>query len=946
MTPDRWNKLRALYDVALDHAPNLRLSALSSQAGDDPELIIEVLQMIEQHNAAGSFLESSPAKDLRDQLFQGGPLFQPDDRVAQRFKIIRLIGTGGMGEVYEAEDIDLGQRIALKTVRIDRLRDAKAHQRLRREALLARKVTHPNICRIYDVLRHQIGETEVAVLSMELLEGQTLAQILKVKGQLSPAEAEPIIRQILAALGAAHQSGIVHRDLKPSNVILVDSRAVVTDFGLAIAGPDSFGKLEPSTTLTLPGQLMGTPEYMAPEQIRNQTVTARSDIYALGMVMYEMLTGQRPSPGANGIEEVLNRVLEAPPSPRTVNPKLSRRWESVILRCLEREPERRFASAEAVLVGIDSGAMPWQVPTISRRAWLTGGGSLAAVGIGWRYIGQNQLLGTKLVLTKVDNRTEDHELDSIGSLLEHQIIQSSRVQLLSQDRVAQFPEQMGLLKNAKLNASQFREMALRDGAAGVIFVSISTVGSDYELHLRLEGVNSSPLRASRSWSKDFPAQSKRDLFTKVDDAARWIRQQTGESLNEISKFDRPAEDTTTNSWEAWRLYGEAKTLAANDDLIGAIALLTEATRLDTKFAMAWRNLADYQIRRHNYRAGYANWDQAIAALDARHNTTIESYRIRGMYFEDTGRYPNAEHVYRTLSALLQDDYQAQFYLASVIGRQNRRNEALVMFQALLAKNPGKSEINTHLIPIYLLQGRFDWAHAAAAALRKANMLEWADYGEYAIAMANGDWKSAAKFARSLAGSLAKSWQVRGPLVLASYSGYMGALTEARSALALALKNAHQEGSADWQARIPVWDLYLQSKEKLADTSALRERLVALQQSNWTPELVADYSFAAHLVGLQVKNSENVWPDLPSFSVPTAQLYFLQRPTLENLEKVLDAARNAPYYRHRDALEFAGVLCRHHRWPDATITQALSKGLPSCWWGNELSMPGRVNINRG
>ena len=316
-----------------------------------------------------------------------------------------------------------------------------------------------------------------------------------------------------------------------------------------------------------------------------------------------------------------------------------------------------------------------------------------------------------------------------------------------------------------------------------------------------------------------------------------------------------------------------------------------------------------------------------------------------MYFEDTGQNAQAEQAYRTLLALLPGDYQAQLFLASVIGRQNRRNEALVMFQALLAKNPGKSEINTHLIPIYLLQGRFDLARAAAAALRKANMLEWADYGEYAIAMANGDWTSAAKSARSLAGSLAKSWQVRGPLVLASYSGYMGELTEARSALALALKNAHQEGSADWQARIPVWDLYLQSKEKLADTSALRERLVALQQSTWTPELVADYSFVAHLVGLQVKNSENFWPDLPSFSVPTAQLSLLQRPTSENLGNLLAAAQNAPYYRHRDALEFAGALCRHHRWPDATITQALSKGLPSYWWGNELSMPGRVNINR-
>lgn len=237
--------------------------------------------------------------------------------MAGRFRVTRFLGQGGMAQVFAAEDLELlGQAVALKVLRPDLPPDGPAARRFRPEALLARRVTHGNVCRLHDVFLHVEAGVEEPVLAMELLEGETLADRLS-RGPLSPSAALPLLRQICAGLDAAHRAGVAHLDLKASNVLLVSgdngTRAVLTDFGIA-RGPAS----PPA------GPRCGTPAYMAPEQVEGGAVGPAADLYALGGVAHEMVTGRLPP--ASG-------QTDLPPS-----------WDRAVRRCLERDPARRFAS--------------------------------------------------------------------------------------------------------------------------------------------------------------------------------------------------------------------------------------------------------------------------------------------------------------------------------------------------------------------------------------------------------------------------------------------------------------------------------------------------------------------------------------------------------------------------------------------------------------------------
>lgn len=294
--------------------------------------------------------------------------FAPGETVAGRYRIVDLIGTGAIGEVYEAYDEALAEPIALKTLKAQRASDGVTVERFRREILLARKVTHENVCRVYDLGRHALpGGAVVTFLTMELLRGQSLAQHIRNFGRrMSETEALPLVRQMAAGLEAAHVAGVIHRDFKPGNLVLVPDttgtfeggvRVVITDFGLARRS-----RLD-EEALTNTGEALGTPLYMAPEQVAagHQPATPATDIYALGIVMYELVTGELPFKGNSITVMALKRVREAPASPRSVVATLDPRWEAAILRCLEREPERRFQRGRALmnfLTGVDPTPPP------------------------------------------------------------------------------------------------------------------------------------------------------------------------------------------------------------------------------------------------------------------------------------------------------------------------------------------------------------------------------------------------------------------------------------------------------------------------------------------------------------------------------------------------------------------------------------------------------------
>jgi serine/threonine protein kinase len=258
--------------------------------------------------------------------------------IAERYRIVSLLGRGGMGEVYRADDLTLGQPVALKFLP-GSMTDELMLERFHSEVRIARRISHPNVCRVYD-----IGQAGGRIfLSMEYVEGEDLSSLLRRVGRLPSEKALAISRKISAGLAAAHDKGVLHRDLKPSNIML-NSRgeALIMDFGLAGLAHE------------VEDVRSGTPAYMAPEQLAGKEVTARSDIYALGLVLYELFTGEPVFPGSTW-DEIKRARQSTPQLPSMLVPDLDPALENVILRCLEEEPGNRPASALVVAEALPGG---------------------------------------------------------------------------------------------------------------------------------------------------------------------------------------------------------------------------------------------------------------------------------------------------------------------------------------------------------------------------------------------------------------------------------------------------------------------------------------------------------------------------------------------------------------------------------------------------------------
>ncbi len=329
----RWSRAKRIFEAASALPPDERDSYLKLVCGEDEDLRDQVRQMLDDLEEAGSFLEPPPEAPKDEQTFQPGTI------LVNRFRIQAFLGSGGMGQVYRAEDMLSGGTVALKSIRPEIAADTRSSNRLRRELRLSRQVTHPNVCRVYELWSTGEGSGEVVFLTMELLEGETLASRLARHGKLSPKTALAIARQMAAGIAEVHRIKIVHRDVKPSNVYLVPvagggDRAVVMDFGLArpallTSGPE----------LTQAGAVLGTPAYMAPELFQGNEATVSSDIYGFGVTLYEMLTGH-------------NRLVVRP---RKLVSGLDDAWERAILQCLDPDPAKRPKSTTSVIELIERG---------------------------------------------------------------------------------------------------------------------------------------------------------------------------------------------------------------------------------------------------------------------------------------------------------------------------------------------------------------------------------------------------------------------------------------------------------------------------------------------------------------------------------------------------------------------------------------------------------------
>ncbi|MGD8396679.1 MAG: serine/threonine-protein kinase, partial [Candidatus Eiseniibacteriota bacterium] len=381
----RFARLKDVVVAAIDLPASQRSAYLDEACGDDGDLRARAASMLRLAGPETDLLRTGGMARILDRLGRsegGGEALSPtsDGRattphllspgvvLAGRYRIERLLGRGGMGVVYEALDQLLSIRIALKTLRLtgptnDEM--SRAVRRLKSEVLLARTISHPHVCRMYDLGRSGDDADATWFLTMELVRGETLAERIRRQGRLRPDEALPLIEQISAALDAAHRAGIVHSDLKSGNVMLTRSgdaeHAMVMDFGLAQAvAPETDARhrepVDPDagTTVAAVGAfgalpaLAGTPAYMSPEQVLGRDASPASDVYALGIVVYEMVTGVLPFAGDTPLEIAFRRVTDSPPSPRTHVDDIDARWEATILHCLATDPAERFQRAVEV----------------------------------------------------------------------------------------------------------------------------------------------------------------------------------------------------------------------------------------------------------------------------------------------------------------------------------------------------------------------------------------------------------------------------------------------------------------------------------------------------------------------------------------------------------------------------------------------------------------------
>ncbi|HJZ63931.1 MAG TPA: tetratricopeptide repeat protein [Candidatus Acidoferrum sp.] len=623
-------------------------------------------------------------------------ILEPGEELGPRFVIEALLGEGGMGRVYKVYDKELDRYVALKVLLPELASDPQIIQRFKHELLLASKISHKNILRIHD-----LSEADgVKFITMAFVEGQDLHDILKKERPLPLDRAIKFARQLCEALEAAHHEGVVHRDFKPHNVLVsAGDQVYVSDFGLATSFETA------KMGMTRSGAFVGTPRYMAPEQVEGGTIDHRSDLYSLGLVMYEMVTGDVPFAGESTWQVMYQRVKEKPKDPRLIKPDLPDWVSRVIMHCLERDPALRYQTAREILADIDAHRSPsvprgmrFRLPTGTWR-WLVSGaaGVLLTAGVllgipsirhwifgsnaaglnpsGLPPLSQGKFIAVLPFRVLGTEGSLNYVADGLGEALSAKLFQLNDVRVASAAAAAKENDQKTPLTRIAKNL----------GVNYIVHGLIQGAGDKIRIVVNLENMVDNKLQ----WSQEFSGVTG-DLLTLEDN----IYAKLTEALQTKTPNSSVAASHPTENVAAYDLYLRGRTaLRSQQDLKNvqaAINYFEDAIKKDSSFALAYAGTSDasrimYHERKDSF---WAQKSLAAAEQALRLNPNLPEVHIAlGSIYNATGK--NAEAVSELQNALKlapnSDDAYLRLgdiYLSSGQGRQ-----AVEAFQKAIDVNP-------------------------------------------------------------------------------------------------------------------------------------------------------------------------------------------------------------------------------------------------------------------
>ncbi len=618
----------------------------------------------------------------------------PRSFLGKRYEILDLLGEGGMGAVYKARDRELDRIVALKVIRPELAVHPEVLARFKQELILARKVTHRNVIRIFD-----LGEVDgTKFITMDYVEGQDLKGLVKAKGKLQIEEIVQIVKQVCLALEAAHNEGVVHRDLKPQN-IMVDQqgRAYVMDFGIARS-------IEPGG-MTQTGMLVGTPEYMSPEQVRGEHVGPRSDIFALGLILYELLTGKMPFDAPTAQASMFKRTKEPARPAVELDPNVPRFLSEVARKCLELDPKRRYQSTREIVDDLEAWSrgtskVPWTSAITGflprSFSWEKHGVLAAAVlvlvvmgGVGlrgrFRSKPQTQVVApaVSLAILPFRNSSGDQSLDwlgeSLAQMLSTDVGQSASLRVVSPERISQIVRDLRIAPSALFDPPTVKRLADFSNADTVVWGQYAKFGDQIRIDTTVQD-----FKRTRT-AKLTESANEKDVLAAVDHLAGQIRDNLALSPSIIKELQGQSFKPSTSSLPALRSYDQGVQLARQGNFLDAQKQFEAALKEDPNFALAYSDLAESYAQLGQEDDSERFSQKAVGLSDKL--PAAEKYLILAKHETVLKSYPQAIEAYENLTKASPENADLHFALADLYEKSSEFDKARDEYSKVLTLDP-------------------------------------------------------------------------------------------------------------------------------------------------------------------------------------------------------------------------------------------------------------------